>query len=73
MGAPARPRSATTLTRSAAAAVQNVALGGGLEVAMACNARVANKGAQLGLPELTLGARTVPRSTPRTRCATAGI
>jgi len=33
-----------------------VALGGGLEVAMACNARVANKGAQLGLPELTLGA-----------------
>jgi enoyl-CoA hydratase/3-hydroxyacyl-CoA dehydrogenase len=44
-----------------------VALGGGLEVAMACNARVANKGAQLGLPELTLGARTQARScVPRT-------
>lgn len=37
------------------AAVANVALGGGLEVAMACNARVTNKGAQLGLPELQLG------------------
>ena len=40
----------------------NVALGGGLEVAMACNARVTNKGAQLGLPELQLGA-AVPVAT----------
>jgi enoyl-CoA hydratase/3-hydroxyacyl-CoA dehydrogenase len=37
-------------------AIANVALGGGLEVAMACNARVVTKGAQLGLPELQLGA-----------------
>jgi len=37
------------------AAIANVALGGGLEVAMACNARIATKGAQLGLPELQLG------------------
>eukprot|EP00198_Chlamydomonas_reinhardtii_P010029 XP_001699366.1 predicted protein [Chlamydomonas reinhardtii] len=37
------------------AAVQGVALGGGLEVAMGCNARVAVRGTKLGLPELTLG------------------
>uniref|UniRef100_A0A7S0UTE4 3-hydroxyacyl-CoA dehydrogenase n=1 Tax=Polytomella parva TaxID=51329 RepID=A0A7S0UTE4_9CHLO len=37
------------------AAVRGVALGGGLEVAMACNARVATAATKLGLPELTLG------------------
>lgn len=37
------------------AAIDNLALGGGLEVAMACAARVATPGAQLGLPELQLG------------------
>jgi enoyl-CoA hydratase/carnithine racemase len=41
---------------TARVAVTNVALGGGLEVSMACNARVANKSAELGLPELQLGA-----------------
>jgi enoyl-CoA hydratase/3-hydroxyacyl-CoA dehydrogenase len=37
------------------AAIQGVALGGGLEVAMGCNARVAAPGSRLGLPELQLG------------------
>ncbi|PNH03627.1 Glyoxysomal fatty acid beta-oxidation multifunctional protein MFP-a [Tetrabaena socialis] len=37
------------------AAVQGVALGGGLELAMGCNARVAAPGTTLGLPELQLG------------------
>ncbi|GAB4814330.1 hypothetical protein N2152v2_001376 [Parachlorella kessleri] len=37
------------------AAVEGVALGGGLEVAMACNARVCSPGTSLGLPELQLG------------------
>ena len=32
-----------------------MALGGGLEVAMACNARVCVPGTRLGLPELQLG------------------
>nr|QTI57558.1 cinnamoyl-CoA hydratase-dehydrogenase [Hedychium coronarium] len=37
------------------AAIQGLALGGGLELAMGCHARVSTPEAQLGLPELTLG------------------
>ncbi len=37
------------------AAVQGAALGGGLEVALACDFRIAVKSAKLGLPEVTLG------------------
>ncbi|XP_042497276.1 peroxisomal fatty acid beta-oxidation multifunctional protein AIM1-like [Macadamia integrifolia] len=37
------------------AAIEGLALGGGLELALACHARIAAPKAQLGLPELTLG------------------
>lgn len=37
------------------AAVAGLALGGGLELAMSCHARIATPKAQLGLPELQLG------------------
>lgn len=37
------------------AAIDGLALGGGLEIAMACHARICTPGAQLGLPELQLG------------------
>ncbi len=37
------------------AAIQGVALGGGLELALGCHARVAWAGAKLGLPEVKLG------------------
>ena len=37
------------------AAVHGTALGGGLELALACHARVADVGARLGLPEVNLG------------------
>ncbi len=37
------------------AAISTLALGGGCEVALACNARVATPGTSIGLPELQLG------------------
>ncbi|SFB24308.1 short chain enoyl-CoA hydratase [Lentibacillus halodurans] len=37
------------------AAVHGAALGGGLELAMACHIRIVTKSAKLGLPEVTLG------------------
>ena len=37
------------------AAVEGVALGGGLELALGCDVRIATEGALVGLPEVTLG------------------
>ncbi|CAN6468185.1 unnamed protein product [Victoria cruziana] len=37
------------------AAIDGIALGGGLEIAMACHGRISTSSAQLGLPELQLG------------------
>ncbi|KAK6913755.1 3-hydroxyacyl-CoA dehydrogenase, NAD binding [Dillenia turbinata] len=42
-------------SKPSVAAIDGLALGGGLEVAMACHARISTAGAQLGLPELQLG------------------
>jgi enoyl-CoA hydratase/carnithine racemase len=46
--------------RPSVAAVRGYALGGGFELAMACDLRVASADAQFGLPEITLG--SVPGS-----------
>lgn len=43
------------MTKPVVAAIDGAALGGGLELALACHARLASPGATLGLPETTLG------------------
>jgi 3-hydroxyacyl-CoA dehydrogenase len=56
--APLLPDLLDAIERSAkpvVAAIQGVALGGGLEVALACHGRVASPEAKLGLPEIKLG------------------
>jgi enoyl-CoA hydratase/carnithine racemase len=45
----------TALPLVSVAAIDGLALGGGLELAMACTMRVAAPGARLGLPEVKLG------------------
>lgn len=42
-------------TKPIIAAVNGFALGGGLELALACHIRIASENAKLGLPEVTLG------------------
>ncbi|KAJ0980641.1 hypothetical protein J5N97_008896 [Dioscorea zingiberensis] len=42
-------------SKPSVAAIDGMALGGGLEVSMACHARISTSTAQLGLPELQLG------------------
>ncbi|WP_448680716.1 3-hydroxyacyl-CoA dehydrogenase NAD-binding domain-containing protein [Pseudomonas nicosulfuronedens] len=56
--APSLPDLLTRLTRlekPLVAAIAGSALGGGLELALACGYRLAEAGAQLGLPEISLG------------------
>jgi enoyl-CoA hydratase len=43
------------LDRPNIAAINGFALGGGLEIALACDIRIASEKAELGLPEVTLG------------------
>ena len=44
-----------TMTQPAIAAIQGFALGGGCELALACDLRYASPGAKLGQPEISLG------------------
>jgi 3-hydroxyacyl-CoA dehydrogenase len=53
-------------TKPIVAAIHSVAMGGGLELALGCNYRVAAKGAQIALPEVKLG--LLPGAGARNAC-----
>ena len=52
---PATPMRGLELYKPLIAAINGVALGGGLEIALACDIRIAAENARLGTPEVTLG------------------
>lgn len=52
---PATPMRGLKLWKPLIAAINGVALGGGLEIALACDIRIASENACFGTPEVTLG------------------
>jgi enoyl-CoA hydratase/carnithine racemase len=52
---PAAPKYGLDLWKPLIAAINGLALGGGLEIALACDIRIASENARLGTPEVTLG------------------
>ena len=52
---PATPMRGLEVWKPLIAAINGVALGGGLEIALSCDIRIASEKARLGVPEVTLG------------------
>ncbi len=73
---PDTPMYGLDLWKPLIAAINGVALGGGLEIALACDIRIASENARLGTPEVTLGlipawggTQRLPRMVPWCKAA----
>ena len=73
---PDTPMRGLDLWKPLIAAINGIALGGGLEIALACDIRIASENARLGTPEVTLGiipgwggTQRLPRLIPRAKAA----
>ena len=72
--APATPMRGLDLWKPLIAAINGIAVGGGLEIALACDLRIASEKARFGAPEVTLGlipgwgaTQRLPRMVPSAR------
>ena len=73
---PTTPMRGLELWKPLIAAINGMALGGGLEIVLACDIRIASQKARLGLPEVTLGlipgwggTQRLPRMVPWCKAA----
>ena len=73
---PAIPMRGLDIWKPLIAAINGIALGGGLELALACDIRIASQNARLGVPEVTLGlipgwggTQRLPRAIPSAKAA----
>ena len=64
-------RGIETAPQAFVAALNGAALGGGLEMALACDLRVAVEGAEMGLPEVGLGIIPEPAGRSGSRAPSA--
>ncbi len=76
VGRATEPVSADQIWKPFIAAIHGYCLGGGLELALTCDLRIAAEDSQLGLPEVTIGSmpgggstQRLPRFIPRAKAA----